>query len=350
LGFNSVQIEEIAFLIKEHLKMINIARYHQLNDIIIEQLAKLVGSLDRLNKLYLLTYCDSQANGAHNFLALDKDNLRDLYERTREQFVRKVAADGLRPDDRTLYAAVSPERINHFLRQMPVTYRMSHSNIDEIIFHLRLVEMVETSLDKNIETTPVIVEFVDKTGYTELHFCCPDRVGLINQITGAFYAYDIDVREASIYTKEDTSIALDTFKLVYKPKALREIQPSPINEELKTEIKRVITELMNGNISLDEIFAHRGVKAPDDLRIFNISVEGGKEEYSEIVVSALDRNGFLYLFSGILAGLDLNIEMSKCSTLGGTVTNRFYVTHIERPEEIEVEIMERLKPYCQNNR
>jgi UTP:GlnB (protein PII) uridylyltransferase len=230
--------------------------------------------------------------------------------------------------------------------------------------------MVETSLactrakrrDKNIEATPVIVEFFDKTGYTELHFCCPDKVGLINQITGAFYAYDIDVREANIYTKEDTSIALDTFKLVYKPKALREIQPSPLSEDLKTEIKQVITELMNGNTSLDAIFAHRGVKAPGDLRIFNISVEGAKEGpvvtcglnhrltgYSEIVVVASDRNGFLYLFSGILADLGLNIEMSKCSTLGGTVTNRFYVTPVERPKEIEVEIIERLKPYCQNS-
>jgi len=343
LGFNQAQIEEIAFLIKEHLMMINIARYHSLNDIIVERFAKSVGSLDRLNKLYLLTYCDSKANGIYNFSALDKDNLRDLYERTRERFVGK--------DDSALYAAVSPERISQFLRQMPVTYRMSHGNIDEIIFHLRLVEMVEmqkTGLFPS-EKIPVIVEFVDRTGYTELHFCCPDKVGLINQITGAFYAYDVDVREASIYTKEDTSIALDTFKLVYKPRALREIQPSPLSEELKTEIKQVITELMNGDISLDAIFAHRGVEAPNDLRIFNISVEEAKEEYSEIVVAASDRNGFLYLFSGILADLGLNIEMSKCSILGGTVTNRFYVTPIECPKEIEEEIIERLKPYCQSS-
>ncbi|HIE30123.1 TPA: HD domain-containing protein [Candidatus Poribacteria bacterium] len=337
LGFNIVQIEEIEFLLKEHLTMINIARYHPLNDAIIEQFQKSVGSVDRLNKLYLLTYCDSKANGRHNFSAVDKDNLRRLYELTHERFLGK--------DDRALYAAISPERINQFLSRMPVTYRMSHGNIDEIIFHLKLVETVEKRKDSlsPSEVSPVIVEFVDKTGFTELHFCCPDRVGLINQITGAFYAYDIDVREASIYTKEDTSIALDTFKLVYKPRALREIQPSPLSEELKREIKRVITELMNGNTSLDAIFAHRGVKAPDGIRIFNISVEKAKETYSEIVVEASDRDGFLYLFSGILADLGLNIEMSKCSTLGGTVTNRFYVTPIECPKRIEAEIIERLR-------
>jgi [protein-PII] uridylyltransferase len=323
--------------------MIGIARYHSLNDVIVEQFQKSVGSLDRLNKLYLLTYCDAKANGVHNFSALDQDNLRKLYELTRERFVGK--------DDSALYASVSPERINQFLRQMPVTYRMSQGKIDEIIFHLKLVETVEkrkNSLSLS-EVSAVIIEFVDKTGFTELHFCCPDRVGLINQITGAFYAYDIDVREANIYTKEDTSIALDTFKLVYKPRALKEIQPSPLSEELKTEIKRVITDLMSGNTSLDAIFAHRGVKAPDDLRIFNISVESAKGACSEIVVSASDRNGFLYLFSGVLADLGLNIEMSKCSSLGGTVTNRFYVTPIEHPEQIEGEIMERLKSYCQNS-
>jgi UTP:GlnB (protein PII) uridylyltransferase len=81
------------------------------------------------------------------------------------------------------------------------------------------------------------------------------------------------------------------------------------------------------------------VKHPDEVG----------EAYSEIVVAAADRNGFLYLFSGILADLGLNIEMSKCSTIGGIMTNRFYVTPIEHPKKIEAEIVERLKLYCQNS-
>ena len=37
--------------------------------------------LNRLMLLHLLTYCDSKANGEQNFSSLDKDNLRQLYER-----------------------------------------------------------------------------------------------------------------------------------------------------------------------------------------------------------------------------------------------------------------------------
>ncbi len=336
LGFNPRQIEDITFLIREHLTMINIARYHQLNEIIIGEFSQIVSTLERLMMLYLLTYCDSQANGEHNFSDMDKDNLQDLYERTRERFVGK--------DTRDQYAIVSPERINQFLHQMPVTYRMVHNNIDEIIFQLRLVEQLEAALEHNPEDkTPIIVEFVDKAGYTEMHFCCPDRVGLINQIAGVLYAYDVDAREASIYTKEDTSLAVDTFKLVYKPPSLRESQPSPLSDSLQAEIRQVVVDLMKGKTSLEKISASRGVAPPSDLIIYAVTVEGSRNsDYSEIVVKARERNGLLYLFSGILADLGLNIEMSKCSVLGGVFTNRFYVASIADAKTVESEIRERL--------
>ena len=337
LGFNPRQIEDITFLIREHLTMINIARYHQLNEIIVGEFSQIVSTLERLMMLYLLTYCDSQANGEHNFSDMDKDNLRDLYERERERFVGR--------DMRDVYAIVSPERINQFLHQMPVTYRMVHNNLDEIIFHLRLAEQIEAALERDPEDkTPIIVEFVEKTGYTEMHFCCPDRVGLINQIAGVLYAYDVDAREASIYTKENTSLAVDTFKLVYKPPSLRETQLSPLSDNLQAEIRQVVVDLMKGKTSLEKIFASRGVTLPSDLIIYAVTVEGSRNSnYSEIVVKARERNGLLYLFSGILADLGLNIEMSKCSVLGGVFTNRFYVASITNPKSVEAEIRERLE-------
>jgi len=329
LGFNQTQIEEITFLVREHLSMIEIARYLTPSDSIIDQFKNTVGSLERLMKLYLLTYCDSKANGAHNFTALEKDNLKDAYERTRKLFVGK--------DKSEFYAMVSPERLNRFFSQMPITYRMVHSNLNEISFHIRFVEQIEKALAQN--QTDVVVQFVDKRGYTELHFCCPDRVGLINQIAGVFYAHQTDVREAHIYTKVDTSVALDVFKLVYRPSVLREMQPEPISEELKSEIRRDISNLIKGRTTLEEILATQNATLPSNFAIDEIKVESSKDKnYSEIIVKAKEQIGFLYLFSGILTSLGLNIEMSKCSSLGNTLTNRFYVQPIQNPEEIRAKI------------
>ena len=333
LGFNQTQIDEITFLVREHLSMIEIARYLTPSDSTIDLFKKTVGSLERLMKLYLLTYCDSQANGAHNFTDLEKDNLKDAYDRTRKRFVGR--------DENQFYAAISPERLNRFLGQMPVTYRMVHSNLNEVSFHIRLVEQVEEALAQN--QTDVVVQFIDRRGYTELHFCCPDRVGLINQIAGVFYAYQTDVREAQIYTKVDTGVALDVFKLVYRPRALREIQPEPISEALKAEIGREITNLIKGKTTLEEILVKQHATSPFNFAIDGIKVESSKDKnYSEIIVKAKDQTGFLYLFSGVLANLGLNIEMSKCSSLGNTLTNRFYVQPIQNPEEIRSKILEQL--------
>ena len=41
----------------------------------------------RLTALYLLTYCDSKANGSQNFSHVVKHNLKSLYEVARTRFV-----------------------------------------------------------------------------------------------------------------------------------------------------------------------------------------------------------------------------------------------------------------------
>ncbi|MCZ6678446.1 MAG: hypothetical protein O7E52_14500 [Candidatus Poribacteria bacterium] len=101
----------------------------------------------------------------------------------------------------------------------------------------------------------------------------------------------------------------------------------------------------NQQETLEEIFTRHRVEAlPEQWKVHDVQVNANSHKsYSEIVVKAEERIGFLYFFSGILASLGLNIEMCKCAGLGGQITNRFYVTPIVSPESVRRQIVERLK-------
>ena len=208
-GFNSQQTDEICFLIREHLAMIDLARYHHWDESTIAEFCKKVNSLERLTALYLLTYCDSKANGSQNFSHVVKHNLKSLYEVARTRFVGQ---------EETQWGAFAPvEEFQQFLHHMPVSYRISVSP-EEIAMHIKMTTQAEATVTE-VKSTSItgIVQFVDRPGFTELHLCSPSRIGKLHTVSGLFFANGIDVRDARVYTKQDTNIELEIYRLVHQP-------------------------------------------------------------------------------------------------------------------------------------
>jgi [protein-PII] uridylyltransferase len=339
-GFSDAQVSEICFLIGEHLTMITLTRYHQWDEEKIVAFHQKVRSLKRLMQLYLMTYCDSRANGEQNFTCLDRDNLKRLYGLIRARIV------GREEEQWCMYA--DPDEFRAFLQQMPISYRIAHSP-QEIATHIRLVKEIEAQETQQTKGEPrsdsFVFHFVDQTGFTELYLCNYDRVGHMHQVSGLFFAHHIDVREARTYTKRDTKVAVEIYRIVHQPPYLGDSQPSPLDEELKKKLIRELRRLRNNEVTLDEIFARQRIQpSSNQWKVYDVQVNAEPHKnYSEIVVKAREQIGFLYFFSGILAELGLNIEMCKCSGLGRQVTNRFYLTPIADPESIRQQIMEKLK-------
>jgi [protein-PII] uridylyltransferase len=339
-GFGRAQVDEICFLIREHLTMIGLARYHRLDEKLITTFQRKLRSLDRLMKLYLLTYCDSKANGPQNFSELDKDNLRRLYKLMRSRFIEQEEQWGIYAD---------PEVFRRFLQQMPVSYRITHSP-QETAMHIKLANQVESQSPKEENSTQSALQFIDRAGYTELHLCSYNRVGDLHQISGLFFAHHIDVREARVYTKTDTDIALEIYHVVHQPPYLQDSPPMPLDEGLKKQLVAEIQGLTSGQTTLEEIFTK--LRRTDEIReamskqwkVYEVEVESGDshKNYSEIVVTGEERMGFLYFFSGILAKLGLNIEMCKCSGLGGQAVDRFYLKPIEDATAVRQQILAEL--------
>ena len=332
-GFNSQQTDDICFLIREHLTMIDLARYHHWDESTISEFCKKVNSLERLIALYLLTYCDSKANGSQNFSHVVKHNLKSLYEVSRTRFVGQ---------EETQWGAFAPvEEFQQFLHHMPVSYRISVSP-EEIAMHIKMTSQAEAASIEP-ETTPStgIVQFVDRPGFTELHLCSPSRIGKLHTVSGLFFANGIDVRDARVYTKQDTNIELEIYRLVHQPPHHRG-EPMPLDEELKRDLDFDIRSLLAEEVTLEQVFERHYVNLTETWQVDDVSVETARN-YSEIVVVGEEKVGFLHYFSGILAKLGLNVEMCKCSGLGGQAIDRFYVQPVADPKAVHTDIMAALE-------
>ena len=328
-GFNPQQTDDISFLIREHLTMIDLARYHHWDESTLADFCKKVNSLERLTALYLLTYCDSKANGSQNFSHVVKHNLKSLYEVARTRFVGQ---------EETQWGAFAPvEEFQQFLHHMPVSYRISVSP-DEIAMHIKMATQAEAASTET-ETTSItgIVQFIDRPGFTELHLCSPSRIGKLHTVSGLFYANGIDVRDARVYTKQDTNIELEIYRLVHQPLHHRG-EPMPLDEELKRDLDFDIRSLLAEEVTLAQIFEKHYVNLNETWQVDDVTVETARS-YSEIVVVGEEKMGFLHYFSGILAKLGLNVEMCKCSGLGGQAIDRFYVQPVTDPKAVHADIM-----------
>ena len=332
-GFNAQQTDDICFLIREHLTMIDLARYHHWDESVIVEFCKKVNSLERLTALYLLTYCDSKANGSQNFSHVVKHNLKSLYEAARTRFVGQ---------EETQWGAFAPvEEFQHFLHHMPVSYRISVSP-EEIAMHIKMATQAEAAATEEGTTAITgIVQFVDRPGFTELHLCSSSRIGKLHTVSGLFYANGIDVRDARVYTKQDTNIELEIYRLVHQPPHHRS-EPMPLDEELKRDIDFDIRSLLAEEVTIAQIFEKHYVNLTETWEVDDVTVETARN-YSEIVVVGEEKVGFLHYFSGILAKLGLNVEMCKCSGLGGRAIDRFYVQSVADPKAVHADIMAALE-------
>ncbi|MDE0085154.1 MAG: HD domain-containing protein [Candidatus Poribacteria bacterium] len=332
-GFNPQQTDEISFLIREHLTMITLARYHQWDEGTISEFCEKVNSLERLTALYLLTYCDSKANGSQNFSNLVNHNLKRLYEVVRVRFVGQ--------EESQWGVSAPPAEFQHFLHQMPVTYRIGIPP-EEIPMHMKMITQAEAtpSDDANQTANAAILQFVDKPGFTELHLCGHSRVGKLHTVSGLFFANNIDVRDARVYTKQDTYVELEIYRLVHQPPHAN-AEPLPLDEELKRDLDFDIRSLMAKEVTLEQIFEKHYVNPAGTWRVDDVTVETARN-YTEIVVTGEEKVGFLHYFSGILAKLELNVEMCKCSGMGGQAIDRFYVQPVADPQKVRDQILAEL--------
>jgi [protein-PII] uridylyltransferase len=323
-GLPEADVSDLVFLVEQHLLMAHVSQRRDLHDIeMILSFTETVGTSARLDQLYLLTYADMREVGPDVWTQWKAMLLAELYEKGRnvlEQGVLKRPFEELVVRRRQQVAEwlkdEPAETAARFVGRVDDRYLLSTPPA-RFVDHCRLLARFDGA-------TP-IVEAIDtpESGVTEFVVLCPDQRGIFARIAGTLSANGVNILNASVSTTAD-GVALDTFYVNHRGTTLR---GDPKKERVIADLSRVL----RGEISAESLLADPKVgkfvrdKVPK-YRPTRVNFDNTvSSRYTVVDIFTYDRIGLLYDITSTLAGLGIDIHLSKISTKADQVADVFYV-------------------------
>jgi [protein-PII] uridylyltransferase len=336
LGIDPADAADVEWLVAKHLRMNAIAQRRDLSDPhLIHAFAEEVGTVARLDELYLLTYADVATVGPRTWTDWRARLLHELYVKTRAALeeggdrrpepgtaeaagrARVVAAFAGRPADEKL--------VQRFVAAMPARYFIT-SEPSLAPRHLRLLERGQR------HSVAAAVRHHPSVGYSELTITAPDRPGLLGLIAGVLAANRIDIQHAEVFsTPPDgrsfgwlAGRALDVFEV----RGLDEAALEPARwRAARADLRRVLS----GEESLDALLERKTRSAtrfqkPLPRVATKIVIDNdSSRDHSVVDVFTADRVGLLHTLARTFFDLGLTVDLARISTEGHRAADAFYV-------------------------
>jgi [protein-PII] uridylyltransferase len=348
LGLNEDETAACEFLVQHHLLMSHLAQRRDVHDDkLIADFCSLVGNVDNLQRLYVLTYADMRAVGPGVWNNWRDSLLGELYVRARE-FLEKGA---FAPEDRAAQASRIRTRVlaatrpflrpdmEAFIASMPDAYVLSTP--EEMLpahgeLRRRLAEREATGERPTLTTH--LTHFPERD-YSELAVCTRDRPGLFSMLSGALAAHGMNILAARITTSLD-GVALDAFRISHDDGDLLS------DAERWERVERTLRGVLGGELDVEELV--RRSRQPSILTrrrrpvATHVEIDNGvSREYTVLDVYTGDRVGLLFTITNCLYHLWLEIHVAKITTMVDQVLDVFYVTDnegrkIEDPGKLEL--------------
>jgi len=347
LGLNEDESAACEFLVRHHLLMSHLAQRRDVDDDqLVVDFCRTVGSVDNLQRLYVLTYADMRAVGPGVWNNWRDSLLAELFLRARD-FLEKGAVE---PEDRAARAARVRARIEGaapaaarpeveaFAASMPDSYFLGtpEEMIPPHVDLRRRFAEAEAAGERPALTTR-LTHFPERD-YSEFAVCTRDRPGLFAMLSGALAAHGMNILAARITTSRD-DVALDAFRISHD-----EGDGAPDAERWE-RVERSLRRVLAGEVNVEElversarpsILARRRRRVATRVEVHNEV----SREYTVLDVYAGDRVGLLFTITNTLYHLWLEIHLAKITTMVDQVLDVFYVTDhegrkVEDPARLE---------------
>jgi [protein-PII] uridylyltransferase len=335
LGWDETATANVCFLVRYHLLMAETSRLRDLNlEETIRDFTSIVDDLDRLHMLYLLTYADTCSVAPGVWTQLKGKFLRDLLHRAERSLVGEDAEDysdiTLTRARRRLMKELSvenlpPDEVSEHVENMPATYILN-ADLNDIALHIGFMRRAR-------QGDPVI-DFHDERNatFTLVTVCTLDdpRPGLLAKITGVFYASDVNVHSAQIFTRvaANERIAIDSFYVDFRGRQLTPGKRKEIGNNLKAVLK--------GELSVEILLQKRKKSASIGGPVEKLIVRNDlADNYTVVEVTAPDDRSFFYRICGALSSLGWNIHSAKVSLFRGRSVASYYISGTNGISDIE---------------
>ncbi|MBF0377892.1 MAG: HD domain-containing protein [Desulfamplus sp.] len=366
-GYSQADIDEVVFLIKNHLFLIKIATRRDISD---EETAVFCASkiekIALLKKLYILTVADSMATGPKAWSGWTEALLRDLFmkvmgvmkdrelatkkaaktiQRKKEEVLELSSSIALREDS---YSNDSTKLLIDEAKLLKELDSMSHRYLlyvsaPEIVSHLNLYRQ----LQNRDFLWKITSEDNDNSEIRTITICGKDKPGFYSKLAGVFFLNGLNIVGSQAYSFGNNT-ALDIFK-VMPPK------DKIFEKEKWQKAEREFQQALNDDSFLERLtdklpktIAPKSghIPMPNEVRIDNET----SSFFTVIEVFAYDFPGLLFAITNVLYKLGLDVRVAVVATKIDQVVDVFYVKAIDngkiddpkRQEDIKSAILEAL--------
>lgn len=325
LGLSAAETETVAWLVRFHLLMSNVAFKRDLSDFkTILDFAEQVASPERLRLLLILTVVDIRAVGPGVWTQWKAQLLRSLYEAAEE-----VLRLGHKQTGRAERIAAKQDDLRRALRWPQVRLDAHQKRFFDAYWIAEPLEVLEANA-RQIDSArglPLSVSTrVDAgAGTTLVSIYAADHPGLFYRVAGAISLAGANILDARIHTTRD-GMALDNL-VVADPLG------GPFDEpDRLARLRTIVEDALTGRVRLADRLAARPL-ARRRAEVFNsepnVLIDNrASNRFTVVEVNALDRPALLYGLTYALFQAKVTIHSAHIATYGERAIDVFYLTDL----------------------
>ncbi|MFW6050358.1 MAG: [protein-PII] uridylyltransferase [Myxococcota bacterium] len=331
LGLSRGDVEHVVWLVQEHLSLYHWATRRDTADPeVIADLARRIGTPERLRDLYLLTISDLSTTNPTALTSWKSRMLEDLYLGVAAAFeggaptsiegravkVREEARVGFVGD-------AGQEELEAFVEEMPDRYLLSNP-VDVIRRHARAAR------DRDEARARMTLAPGPTEDLYELIVVTDDRPGLLAEVAAVVAANRMAIVGAQIYTRRRPNGRVEAFDVLHVRREGR-ADSRTIDPSIVRKAERDLCELLAGEITTADLMA-RVPKTPawavrhvPEVKT-EVTVDNDvSSRFTVVDVYTRDRVGVLHVIARTLREQGVTIGLSKINTEGLRVADVFYV-------------------------
>ena len=326
IGFDDI-IEDVGFLVRNHLKMEQIAFRRNIGDPeTVYAFTRIFTNAEQLKMLYLLTYADLSAVNPGVWTKWKAQLLHELYRKSYRIINESLDAEAVV----SLQEEQREQKEQSILSQMPSEktdivrkhFDSIKNDLYAIVFEdAEIVGHIE-AIDSQFETASVL--FSQNEGYTDVTMIARDAPFQLSRFCASLSANDANIVDANIFTRDD-GVIIDRFK-VFDNITRRNLTDAQM-QKIESDLHAILT----GEADPDRLFERHRMKWQRKLKNEvnpNIKLAVQTSETSDFVlveVFAPDSLGFLYKVTSAISSAGMSIHFAKIATRVDGIVDTFYV-------------------------
>ncbi len=342
IGFGDT-IEDVCFLVRNHLKMEQIAFRRNIGDSeTVYSFTRIFASAEQLKMLYLLTYADLSAVNPGVWTKWKAQLLHELYKKS--LLIINESLDSK--------ALVSMQEEQRSLRERSILSRLPADHLDGARKHfdsikndLYTVVFEEQEIVMHIEAIEsnfgdLNIGFNQNEDYTDVTIIAHDAPFQLSRFCSSLSANDANIVDANIFTRTD-GVIIDRFKVFdnITRRGLTTLQM----QRIETDLQGIVA----GDTNPDRLFEKHRIRWQRKLKNeFNPNIKVAVQtsetnDFTLIEVFAPDSLGFLYKVTHAISSGGMSIHFARIATRADGIVDTFYVLRNDgsKPTQLELDLL-----------